>query len=393
MDLSSRFRTASELLATHRDVLDARPADGEPPAPLTLRGWSSFLAALDDEQLARLEIEGAGASWPAATPSSLRVLLDEARAACAFPVATLSSERTPRRLETPRKSAQIDAFASLLLPLAARAARVLDVGSGHGHLTRELAERLSLPVVGLERDARITARARSLGGADFAELDVLRDGLPVSPGDCLVGLHACGQLGDAIVLAATERRASVGLLGCCLQKRLDDARRPLCPEVADREALLLPKRLLGLSNLTARDEGVEASREQNLRARERRLALHHLLVARLGPMRFGQEIDGLNRRTAHLELDELVRRAFSLRRLSAPSPVELAAAATWAARAHARARRFSLPRAMLARVLEVFVLTDRARWLEGHGFTVELSAVFPAEVSPRNLGLFAEPQT
>ena len=67
----------------------------------------------------------------------------------------------------------------------------------------------------------------------------------------------------------------------------------------------------------------------------------------------------------------------------------IAEAATWASAHYARARRLSLPRAMLARVLEVFVLLDRALYLEEHGFFVTVGALFPNAVSARNLALVA----
>jgi len=394
VDLASRFGTVALLVEHSRDVLDARPSGGDPPAALVSRGWAGFLESLSDASLERLEIEGLAADWPSDMPASLGELVRAAREICAVPELDRSQPtgRPQRKLETPRKSAQVDAFAPLVLPYARRATRVLDVGSGHGHLGRELAQRIALPVVGLERDRRIAERARSLPGqVSFAELDVLRDGLPVQEGDCVIGLHACGELGDAIVQSAAEHRASVALVGCCLQKRRDSARAPLSIDSRTEDALVLPTRLLGLSNLTAREEGVEATREENLRARERRLALHRLLSERVGPLRFGAEIDGLNRRTAHASLDTLVERAFAHRRLPLPSAIDRAAAASWAHQAHARARRLSLPRTMLARVLEVFVLCDRARFLEQRGFTVELGTVFPASLSARNLGLFAAP--
>ena len=42
---------------------------------------------------------------------------------------------------------------------------------------------------------------------------------------------------------------------------------------------------------------------------------------------------------------------------------------------------------MLARVLEVFVLLDRAVYLEERGFTVSVGTAFASSVSARNLGL------
>jgi SAM-dependent methyltransferase len=303
------------------------------------------------------------------------------------------SARSPRRGETPRKRAQIDAFARLVLPLATRSTRVVDVGSGHGHLTREIAQDTALPVIGLERDTALAGRARTLShGASptFAVTDVLRDGLPVSTGDCVIGLHACGELGDVMVASvAGSRGVALALVGCCLQKRRQASRRPLCAVAGLGDRLDLPRDLLGLSNLTARDDGVEASRTRNLAARERRLALHRLLSEGGEALRFGAEIEGLNRRTSHRDLSHLVARAFTLRGRPAPSQKAIDEAAAWAHGEHARARRFSLPRAMLSRVLEVYVLLDRAAYLEEHGFTVEVGVLFPASVSARNLALVA----
>ncbi len=279
-----------------------------------------------------------------------------------------------------------------MLPLAANATRVVDVGSGHGHLTRDIAERIALPVVGLERDVALADRARELAkeeSATFAVTDVLRDGLGLGGGDCVIGLHACGELGDAMVEAVARSGGALALVGCCLQKRRASSRRSLCATGERAGALDLPKAHLGLSNLTARDDGVEATRTENLAARERRLALHRLLTAAVGELRLGAEIDGLNRRAAHRDLASLVARAFAARSLPAPPPAAVAEAARWASAHHARARRLALPRSLLARVLEVFVLLDRARYLEERGFVVEVGSIFPPSVSARNLALLA----
>jgi SAM-dependent methyltransferase len=437
--LHARWADAARLVAENRDVLDARPGDGDEnvtPRPLRERGWEPFLSSLEEAQVAELEVAGHAAQWSADAPASLAALVKAAREVCALP--SLSSgprsevaDRGPRKLETPRKRAQVDAFASLVLPLAANAARVVDVGSGHGHLTRAIAERIALPVVGLERDVALAERARGLPSAasldlDFAVTDVLRDGLALAPGDCVIGLHVCGELGDAIVESVAAANASgtqgphgtrdahgtqgrgvgvgVAIIGCCLQKRRAPSRRPLCDAPGLSGALDLPRRLLGLSNLTARDDGVEATRAQNLAGRERRLALHRLLsIAGVGSadpgvdggagaaLRLGAEIEGLNRRASRLDLPLLVERAFALRRLPAPSAAAIEAAAAWAAVQHGRARRLSLPRALLARVLEVFVLLDRALYLERHGLAVTVGEAFPAAVSARNLAIVAGP--
>jgi hypothetical protein len=381
-------------VAENRDVLDGRPGgEGEVPEALVSRGWSAFVLSLDDEELASVETGGLEAALPERTPTSLRALVARAREVCSMsalvPAAAPASALRPG--ETPRKRAQIEALRALVLPLAASVTRVVDVGSGHGHLTRAIAERMELPVIGLERDALLAGRARRMSegrGPSFVVTDVLLDGLTPLLGDCFVGLHACGELGDAMVTSvAAAPGTSLALVGCCLQKRRQLSRLPLCPVPGLGEQLELPRHLLGLSNLTARDDGVEASRPDNMAARERRLALHRLLTRRWGPIRVGAEMDGLNRRVARRDLSFLVARAFAHRGAPAPSAAAIDEAARWAREAHARARRLSLPRALLARVLEVYVLLDRAMLLERSGFVVRVGTAFPADVSARNLGL------
>ncbi len=374
-------------------MLEARPGTGEVPTPLIRRRWSSFLASIDDALLDAFEVQGLAASWPEHAPPSLIELTERAREACDVPMffAPREVHGPLRRREKPRKRAQVEAFARMVTPLCEGATRIVDVGSGHGHLTRELAERVPLPVVGLERDEAIATRARTLpstASPAFAVTDVMRDGLVLARGDCVVGLHACGELGDTMVERAAEAGASIALVGCCLQKRRAASRDAMSGGGA---SLDLPRRLLGLSNLVARDHGVEATRAENLAARERRLALNRLLSAGREPLRLGAEIEGLNRRAAHEPLPVLVARAFAVRGEAAPPLDAIAEAARWAREQSALARRLSVPRALLARVLEVFVLLDRARYLELRGYDVRVGTLFDPAVSARNLALVARP--
>lgn len=362
---------------------------------MAARGWDDFLLALDERALASIEGKGLDAVWPHHTPKTLIDFGAEARAVCALPTLNPApSVIRPRRGETPRKRAQVDAFIRAMAPMAHRAARIVDVGSGHGHLTRDLSERLGQRVIGLERDVALARRARELSptpSPEFTVTDVLRDGLALEPGDLVVGLHACGELGDAMVTEAARATASVALVGCCLQKRRTALRSPLRPVDGTGDRLELPREVLGLSNLTARDVGAEATREENLAARTRRLALHRLLCEHFGPIPLGAELEGLNRRAAHADLATLAGRAFSRRNTPPPPATAIAHAERWAAVEHARMRRLGLPRALVARALEVYALRDRATYLAERGFETWAGVLFTQNVSPRNLALLAAP--
>lgn len=412
-DLEARLRAAGALIAEGRDLLSAR-ADDEVPPPLVSRGWDGWLAALDDEALSALEIGGVDARWPADTPGALRELLEAARAIAALPrldaavtSATIAPKREQaarRRGESPRKRAQVEAFTRVIArgPGATPGAmpgvvRAIDVGAGHGYLTRAVAAALGAGaqpprVIGLERDEARVRRARALAtdvGATFERADVLQDGLALARGDLALGLHACGELGDHVVEVAAEVGASVALVGCCLQKRRGDARAALVASAVPAAAASLPKAILGLSNAIARDQGVEASRAENLAARERRVALRWLLAARDVREPPGREMAGLNRRAAHLDLATFAARALAARGLPPAAPLELEAAERHARARFAQLRRWSLPRAQLARPLEIFVALDRACHLARRGHDVRVGTLFDDDVSARNLLILA----
>ena len=120
-----------------------------------------------------------------------------------------------------------------------------------------------------------------------------------------------------------------------------------------------------------------------------RHALHHLLRARGEDVLPGAEMAGVNRRQAHAGLATIARRALALRGLAPASDAELEARANEAGAQFARIRRLSLPRAMLARVVEVALVLDRGAALREAGHEVLVATVFDDDVSPRNLGLFA----
>ncbi len=388
--LGARWDALAGALEQYRDVLDGRVTDSSVPLPLVTRDWAGTLLSLTEAELVELEISGCEATPPARFPESLRSLHALSAELCTLPAlgGVAPPTRKLRRLETPRKRAQVEALARLARPLLEAATRVVEVGAGHGHLAREVALSNDRPVVALERDPEITAKSRTLGDDDrltFREVDVLREGLGLAEGDCALGLHACGELGDALIAGVAERADSVLLVGCCLQKLRADVRVPLNAGRAQSAHVSFPKSLLGLSNFTPREQGVEATRSENVAAHERRLALHALLSAAAGPIRFGSEMDGLNRRAAHGSLEAMLACATAKRGLAMPSSDAIEDAKRAARALHDHIRRLSLPRILLGRVLEIFIFIDRALFLESAGFEVTIGTAFPKEISARNL--------
>lgn len=392
---------ALEILAPALDIANERVVGPAPPGFSEARGYSDFLASLGDEELARCEAEGLASRLPFldGAPASLAELGRGVVEIASFAPALVTEGGTPlaRRDAAAtnvkeRKRKQLEALLAAIQPMALGARRIVDVGAGSGHLSRLAAERFDRDVLGLDREpTRVDVAAALARGtrASFVVRDAFASKLALEPGDLAIGLHACGGLGDKLVVEASEAPADVTLVSCCLQKIEGDARLPLS-SIARAAGFVLPREVLGLSNLTSRPVGVEASLADMLAAREARFALFRFLQTRGVSLSPGEEMRGINRRRAHRGLAEIARMACENRGLSAPMPAEIEEHERAAAVEFGRMRRFSLPRAMLSRALEVAVVLDRAAALAERGHEVFVRRVFDPEVTPRNLAIFAK---
>src|SRR5690606_11070005 len=162
--------------------------------------------------------------------------------------------------------------------------------------------------------------ARALTESDaerFVRRDAIADPIRFERDDLIVGLHACGSLGDAIVRAAAESGAGVLLVSCCPQK-IDGTDRPPLSALGRSLGLRFTREHLGLANLATLVEGGKDSADVMQRRLARRtlfLLLRDAGVA-LAP---GDEMHGIPRRRLAGPLDALVARAFELRGLALPS--------------------------------------------------------------------------
>jgi len=408
MQTSKRPASANEQLAgvlrvltPVLDIVRGPIEDAEPPSWCRRRGWEEFLLSLDELTLAACEATGleTGLFGVARAPGELLALAEGVRHATTLPrlhAPTLALPSAALRGVPARKREQLAALLAVTAPLAACAKRVVDVGAGSGHLARLSAELFQRETLAVERDPlrlraanlRNRQRARSVGALDvrFAAADVGPERLELSSTDLAVGLHACGELGDRLVLAAATARSDLLLCSCCFQK-IGSPERVALSRAGN--AFSLRKSELGLANLTSQATGVEASLAENLRGRAVRLALRRLLEARGQTVPAGEEMRGVNRRRAQAGLRELATRVLAQRNLPPPTSAELAYHDERARREHAVIRRLSLPRNLLARLVELAVVLDRAALLEESGQSVLVAELFEPRVTPRNTALFA----
>jgi SAM-dependent methyltransferase len=391
MSCSSRLRDVLDVALPNADILAGRVDDAGAPAWCEARDWSTFLLRLDEASVRHAEAHGLGPVLAASAdaPASLRELASDVTRVIELPRLSASSALSGEALRSVklRKRTQLEGLLAAVSGMAREAERIVDVGAGSGHFTRLSAALFRRQALGLERNpARVAAAAlHASEGVRFEVADATRR-LDLAANDLAIGLHACGELGDSLTRTAGEARCDLALVSCCLQKISSDVRQPLSHIAARAQ---LRKEHLGLSNLTAQPRGVEASIEVTLAARQTRYALGLLLRERGLPVAAGAEMSGINRRRANGGLAEVATLALSQRGLPPASTAELEHCAELAARDYARIRRLSLPRSMLARLVEVLVSLDRAAHLEEQGQQVLVAALFDRAISPRNIGIFA----
>jgi SAM-dependent methyltransferase len=399
---TARERLALTLATLNpvRDIVAQRVDAARPPDWCVRRGWVEFLVSLSEDRLRQAEAHGLGHYLTDLrdAPADLRALCDAVNELTALPrlnIEPFALSEPALRSVPQRKREQLSWLLGAVGPMAERAARIVDIGAGAGALTRLAAQGFQRDALGIERNpaqvAAARARAReaepSLGpAARFVTHDACRDGLELGPNDLAIGLHACGELGDQLVRTAAAIGCDAALISCCLQKISGSLRQPLSEAFA---GFGFPRGILGLTNQTAQPVGVEASIEQMLAARKVRYALFRMLRARGEELAPGAEMRGINRRRANAGLREVADAALKLRGLAEATEAELSTHERAAEVEFGQMRRLTLPRSMLARLVEVCITLDRAAYFEEHGLFTTVATLFERRVTPRNLCVFA----
>jgi hypothetical protein len=292
-----------------------------------------------------------------------------------------------------RKLAQIQAFASHL-QFRQRPSHWLDWCSGKGHLGRWLTQddqRLTC----LEYDPSLVASGSALSerlrlNAEHLQQDVLAD-------DCSerlqekhtpVALHACGDLHVRLLQLASRKGCTQLAVAPCCYNRIAGVQYQALSAAAQASALQLSRDDLGLplSETVTASARVRRQRDQSmawrlafdLLQRQLRGIDEYLPTPSLPSEWFGKPFA----RFCH---DLATRRGV-------PSPGEQ----DWVAleaqgwQRLAEVRNLELLRNLFRRPLELWLLLDRALYLEDQGYRVRLGTFCDYHLSPRNLLLLAE---
>ena len=282
---------------------------------------------------------------------------------------------------------------------------VIDVGGGIGLLAQTLSNYYQLNVTSIDMNSvfQKTGIERNVKNAKSQENKVKYKNLNVSSDSDFsqllknkvmsVGLHTCGKLAlDLIRLSSAEKVPVIVNFGCCyhtLDKSWD--LQNISEFVQKNDPLWMNKFALTLS-CRAHRKMDEKDYDLKLKVKLFRYAIHILLFDHYelkGLVSLGNSSPKLYDESFGVYVLEQLRRIgitskHTIQELNAffENPdLQILIERMLAA---------GLIRNALGRPLELYLLLDRAIYLEEQGYTVDLQEFFDEELSPRNLGLTAE---
>ena len=384
LNLTQRFHALRDVLAAHEDLW--RPVPFHQPRPAWCErhpDMASQLLGLSDAETVRIAgdnhalIDLLAGQVPGLAALHTLIELPE--------MAPLAGEPVPARLlaHVPgRKQAQITAFADAVGEVKHP---LLEWCAGKGHLGRLLAWRQPHPVTSLEWASDLVEAGVDLARrAALAQNFILGDALAPAAARHLtdhhaVALHACGDLHLALLRGAVAHQApALDLAPCCYYRTAQPMYQPLCGDAG----LTLSRDELHL----AVTETVTAG------ARDRRRA-GTALAWKLAFLELRASGGVPREKTFKPVPDSWLGLGFQAwmqglcAREEAPLPDQLdwgeLERTGWLR--HAEMRRLDLARLAFRRPLELWLVLDRALYLERHGYRVRLSEFCERGLTPRNL--------
>lgn len=290
-----------------------------------------------------------------------------------------------------RKLQQIDAVCQ---HWPEQALPVVEWCAGKGHLGRILAHRFTAPVTSIEWQAALCRQGEDLAGKyklaqQFICADVLNDSLQhlLQPQQQLVALHACGQLHISMLEQAVQAGCQQLLLvPCCYHLIPQPCYQPMSA-IGITQDLDLAKDDL---KLIVQGQVTAGGRIEKLRGTEVlwRLAYDELR-ADLSSQRVYRPLASVSKHWFSADFAGFAHWAAAQHQLTLPANTDWTRYLQRGARRLQLVQRIELVRHLFRRPLELWLMLDKALYLQQHGYEVRLTELCDYHITPRNLLLSA----
>jgi len=278
--------------------------------------------------------------------------------------------------------------------------KIIDIGGGIGHLAQSLANHYHLKTTSLDMDPVMqqTGKERQPNNqVEYIQVKVDADNEQfksvLSNNSMTLGLHTCGPLANHQIKASCAQNIK-GLIsfGCCYEKLQHDPQSQNISQTAKNLKSPITFNYFALTLATrAHRKMHEKDYELKLKVKYFRYAIHVLLhdeyeikeLVSLGnssPKLYDESF-------GNYVIEQFRRINLPLRHtkdeLDAYYATPVLQDLIW------NMLTAGLIRNAFGRLMEIYILIDRALYLEEHGYSVQLLEFFDEPVSPRNLGIVA----
>lgn len=392
MSMKERFEKCARLLAQWADFLEVEALKLYPnhqPGPVGQ--WCESLKKLDRGELWDFQTNF---SLERVDSDSLCKLVRDIQELTKFEAAQGGESDLPPELlrkVSAKKKHEIDSLLNITNKFGEIDA-ILDIGGGVGHLSGALvynrprksfcvdfnADLQEAGVVRLQKWDQETLGKIKFLKASFDEEFECKE-FEEHKKRMVVGLHSCGKLGaDVLKVASRNECEFIALASCCYHK-LNGAYN--ISELAQAHGTLLSENALHLAARCYRYEDL-AEFENKLMVRKYRYGLH-LLRYEKGQTEF-TSIGNTKLSDYQLSFFEYAQKYSNLKGLFRDE-VESFYQSVEVQNKINDIILVDLIRAMFGRVIETYLVLDRALFLQERGYKVEVIEAFERKLSPRNL--------
>jgi hypothetical protein len=321
------------------------------------------------------------------TPLLLKEIFQHGSSLTELPILYDSKFSLPPKLSyhiKERKWSQITHLLSMMNPPYSG---FVDWCCGKGHLGRTLSQVFDVPLRGLDIDPALIEQAQHLSKLQkeqcFTTCDLLqRQHVPQMEGT-MVALHSCGDLLDCAMNVMVEQNMEQGIFVSCCYHRIKSS-------YWNHKSNLCSQHKLRLTTFDLRIPSTfEYSASAKIRVRRRRemeyrVGFDLLLRDVLGNKTY-QQISSVPDKWKDGSFEEFVKKLSEREGVSIEDGRDLNAYLRKGKEKLCQIRGLGSLRSLFSRLIELWIVGDRALWLQEQGRDVHVGIFAPEEVTPRNL--------
>lgn len=395
MNLEKRFKKLHQFLGEHQFLHELEVLERYPDTMGIYEDWIKDLEDLSPDELINFE------NNPSSTflkNSSFIDFLDEVLFLQRIPKKDFHLKKIPQTISQKmslKKQHEISLIKEEINELDIK--QLIDIGSGAGHLSSYLLWDSNLKSVCIDQSSEFQEIGKKklskyhpqiLENIDFetmtfspsSELSFLEDTM-------VIGLHACGDLSPLIIDKYLRSKNKFLLnYGCCFHKLTEDYIN--LSSYAKKNPLKLSNHTL---TLAAKGYKPKSKEELNFRDKVKlyRYGLHIYLkddkdlefitIGNAQKSDYESSFSDYAFKYAHSHLNGVSRDELDIFISSLETNKKIR-----------RLVLLGIIRSILARLIELYIVIDRALYIQEKGYKVELNETFSKELSPRNLSLMAQ---